>query len=285
MPSVPTEVTPTPGPAPSTSSKTDSNDRIWLCLADMGLILGFLTLAFLLGCFPMKDTDFWWHLKAGDWIRAHGTVPRTDLFTFSVPDHPWIDLHWTFQVALSWAYQNGGIVVVNLAKCAVTCLALLLLLTARRTGWPVWVIVLAWLPALALLSGRMYVRPETISLLYLSAYLAILFRWRERPALAFLLPVIHASWVNAQGLFILGPVLLACALIDAALRPGAWATANRTWWRKVGLASGLTFLASLVNPYGIEGALFPLALTRTMGSPIFRKSIAELMPVIEVVPR
>lgn len=253
--------------------------------ADAGLVAAFLCLAFLLGCFPMKDTDFWWHLKAGDWIRQHGRVPKTDLFTFTVADRPWIDLHWTFQVALSWLYERGGIVGVNLAKAALGVVSLLLLLTSRKPGWPVWVMVLAWLPPLALLSGRMYVRPETISLFYLAAFLAVLFRWRERPGLAWLLPLIQLGWVNAQGLFILGPILLGCALLDAAVRGGAFSAKRARWWRTIGVASAITLLACLVNPYGIQGALFPLALTQTMGSPIFRQSIAELTPVLEIVPR
>ncbi|MFO0956276.1 MAG: hypothetical protein U0800_02285 [Isosphaeraceae bacterium] len=91
-----------------------------------------------------------------------------------MPDRPWIDLHWSFQARLSWMYQHGGIVGVNLARVRYLKRALALLLTARKPGWPVWVMVLAWLPALALLSGRMYVRPETISLFYLSAFLAVL---------------------------------------------------------------------------------------------------------------
>ncbi|MFO0956277.1 MAG: hypothetical protein U0800_02290 [Isosphaeraceae bacterium] len=66
---------------------------------------------------------------------------------------------------------------------------------------------------------------------------------------------------------------------------GAFAAPRSGWWRTIGIASALTLLACLVNPYGIQGALFPLALTRTMGSPIFRQSIAELTPVLEVVPR
>ena len=83
--------------------------------------------------------------------------------------------------------------------------------------------VLAWLPALLLLGGRMYIRPETLSLLYLSVFLAILFRWDRFPALTWLLPLVQVAWVNSHGLFILGPVVLVFALADALLRRGALA--------------------------------------------------------------
>src|SRR4051794_29141537 len=84
---------------------------------DVVLIATFLALVFLLGAFPLKDTDFWWHLRTGDLIRQGGQVPRTDLYTFTVPEHRWTDLHWGFQVALSWGFAHGGVVALNLAKC------------------------------------------------------------------------------------------------------------------------------------------------------------------------
>ncbi len=248
-------------------------------MADAALVVAFLALTFLLGAFPLKDTDFWWHLRTGDLIRQDGRVPTHDVYTFTVPDHRWIDLHWGFEVALSWGFEHGGIVGLNLAKCAITTAAMALLLSAWRRGWPVWVGLLAWLPALAVLSGRMYVRPETVSLFYIAAFLAVLFRWKDRPTLAYILPVAQALWVNTQGLFVFGPILLGFALIDALLTPGAFAADRRRWWRTIAPAVGLTGLACLANPYGYVGALFPLELAQTMRNPIFSSRIAELKPI------
>jgi tetratricopeptide (TPR) repeat protein len=251
-------------------------------LADWGLIAAFLALTFLLGAFPLKDTDFWWHLRTGDLIRQTGQVPAHDLYTYTVPKAPWIDLHWGFQVAISWVYAHWGIVGLNLAKCAVTCAAVFLLVTARRRDWPVWAMLFAWLPALLLLGGRMYVRPETLSLFYLSVFLAVLNLWERWPALAFVLPLAQVAWVNTQGLFVFGPVLVTFGLIDTALRPGAFAAGRKRWWRITAPACALTFLACLANPYGVSGALYPLQLAQTMRNPLFTRStyrIAELTPI------
>ncbi len=248
-------------------------------LSDYGLIFAFLALTFLLGIFPLKDTDFWWHLKAGDLIRETGQVPTVDTFTYGAEGHPWVDLHWGFQVLLSWGFAHGGVVGLNLAKCVITTLAVSLLIGAKRREWPVWAMLLAWLPALLVLSGRMYIRPETISLLYLSMVLAILFRWDRQPWLAFGLPLVEVCWVNTQGLFLLEPILIGFALADAVTRPGALSKERRGWWRLVGLATILTGLACLFNPYGLEGALYPIQLARTMTDPIFKNTIGELMPL------
>jgi tetratricopeptide (TPR) repeat protein len=248
----------------------------WL---DPVLVAAFLALGFLLGAFPLKDTDFWWHLRTGDLIRQTGQVPHHDLYTYTAANHPWVDLHWGFQVLLSWGYAHGGVVALALAKCTITCLALLLLVTARWRQGPVWVLLLAWLPALLVLGGRMYIRPETLTLLYLAIDLAIVCRWERHPALAFLLPVVQVAWVNTQGLFVFGPFLVVLALVDALFRPGALAPGRKRWWRLAGAAAGLTALACLANPYGLRGALFPLSLARTMANPLFAQKIAELTPI------
>lgn len=257
---------------------------IGLRLFDAILIGFFLALVFLLGVFQLRDTaDFYWHLRTGDLIRASGEIPRVDFYTYTRAGSPWIDLHWMFQVGMSWVHDRGGVAALTFAKCAVTSAALLLLVTARRRTWPVWAMVLAWLPALLVLSGRMYIRPETLSLLYLSMFLAVLIRWDRRPKLAWLLPLVQVAWVNSHGLFVLGPIVLAFALIDAALRRGAFSAERRAWWTTVVPASAATAAACLLNPYGIRGALYPLELASTMSSPKFTQSIAELKPIPDFI--
>ncbi|MDB5349887.1 MAG: hypothetical protein JWN86_1134 [Planctomycetota bacterium] len=266
---------PRPGPVAESSARG-------LTIADAGLLLLFLGLTFLLGVFPLNDTDFWWHLRTGDLIRQQGRLPHTDWYTFGAAGHAWIDLHWGFQVALSWLYSLGGVDATNLAKCVVTTVAVSILLLSRQKSWPLWVMVLAWLPALLLLGGRMYVRPETVSLLYLAIDLAILTRIDRMPKLAWIIPVVQILWVNTQGLFIFGPIVLSMALIDAALRRGAFSRERRAWWRIVLGATVATGVACLLNPYGIFGALYPLQLAGTMTNPAFN-GIQELQSIPDFI--
>jgi tetratricopeptide (TPR) repeat protein len=248
-----------------------------------------LCLTFLLGAFPLKDADIFWHLRTGDLIRETGHVPRTDIYTFTrgptatSEGVPWIDLHWLYQIGVSWLYERGGAVALTLAKCVITTLAMLILLTARRREWPVWVIVLAWLPALVALGGRMYVRPETLTLLYLAVFLAVVLRWERHPWLALILPLVQVLWVNSQGLFILGPIVLAFGLLDALLR-GNLLSPQRSRWRRIILgASVATVLACVINPYGLRGALYPIELAGTMSNPVFSKSVAELTSIPDLI--
>lgn len=252
---------------------------------DVVLILAFLGLTFLLGMFPLKDTDFWWHLRTGDLIRRDGVFPRTDWYTYGAPEAPWVDLHWIYQVGISWLYERGGVPALTLAKCLITTAGMLLLVTSRRREWPIWAILTAWLPALLVLGGRMYVRPETLTFLYMTIFLAVLSRIDRHPALAVILPLVQVLWVNTQGLFVLGLILLGFALIDAALKPGAFAPGRSRWWRIVLTSAGFTGLACLINPYGLRGALYPLQIAGTMANPVFSRSIAELTPIPVFIQR
>lgn len=248
------------------------------------LVGAFLLLVFLLGIFPLKDTDFWWHLRTGDLIRSTGKIPGTDLYTYTTPPNaPWIDLHWGFQVLLSIGYGLGGIPLLNLAKCVITTVAVaILLFGCRRPGWPLWVGIIGWWPGLMVLSGRMYVRPETISLLWLSIVMVVLFHWRKHPRAMWLLPPVFLAWVNTQGLFVLGFVLMGAAVVEAAFDPAMYERSQRQWWARVIATGGLCVIACLFNPYGLKGLLFPLQLAGTMRNPIFR-TIGELQPIPQFI--
>ncbi len=255
-------------------------------MADVVLVVMFLGLTFLLGAFPLKDADIFWHLRTGQLIRQTGQIPRTDIFTYTREGAPWIDLHWLFQIGVSGLYDHWGVVALNLAKCVVTTIAVMILITARRRDWPVWAMLSAWLPALLLLGGRMYVRPETLSLLDLSIFLAVICRWDRRPWLVVLLPFVQVIWVNSHGLFVLGPIVLSFALIDAFLTMVVASMLRRTapvsdvrWWRIVGFGSLATFAACLLNPYGIRGAVFPIELAGTMTNKVFSEGVAELWSI------
>src|SRR6516165_3467797 len=102
---------PKPGPKPvAARGKGEREERPapGLRVIDGSLLLLFLALTFLLGIFPLKDADIYWHLRTGDLIRQTGQIPRVDFYTFTREGTPWIDLHWMFQVGVSWLREHGG---------------------------------------------------------------------------------------------------------------------------------------------------------------------------------
>ncbi|MFO1022879.1 MAG: hypothetical protein U0903_19610, partial [Planctomycetales bacterium] len=95
-------------PAAPPASKTHkgmSADAVWF-----GQIAPYMlfALTFLMCIFPMRDTDFFWHIKTGELIWQKMTIPSHDWYTYMDADRPWIDLHWGFQLLMAALYGVGG---------------------------------------------------------------------------------------------------------------------------------------------------------------------------------
>lgn len=238
---------------------------------------------FLACCFPLSDTDFWWHLRTGELIVERGAVPQIDWYSYTDWDRPWIDLHWGFQLLVTGLYHLGGVNLVILAKAALLTLAVALGWCAAGRALPVWQTALLWLLPMTAITGRAYERPEMLSLLFLACWLWIVPRLAERPRLVWWLPCVQLVWTNCHALFVLGLVVGICALVDQAVR--TWA-GGRCWLEPAsGLnhrwllwAAGLVCLACFANPYFEEGALLPEVLYRkfSVEQEFYSRRIGEL---------
>ena len=209
--------------------------------------------AFLLGVFPLKDTDIFWHLRTGQIIRETGQVPRIDFFTFTREGAPWIDLHWLFQIAVSWLLRargrrraQPGQVRRHLPGRADPhhhpATGLADLGDARR--------VAAGAPG----ARRPHVRPARDALAALSLDFPRRTDSMGPPSLPRRDPPVRPGRLGQLA----RPVRARThhprhGVLDAALRPGSLASGARRWWRIVGIGSLATFAACLVNPYGLRG--------------------------------
>jgi hypothetical protein len=283
-----------PSPPPTTASgearpRAESLTPVW-ARAPSGWLL--LLWTYLLCVYPVRDTDLWWHLKTGEQILARGAVPQVDWYTYTDFDKPWIDLHWGFQLVAYGVVSLGGLNLLILLKAAIYTTAVAV---ARRAGEVALVVgdlgeprsdvaddpdghvpgawlALVWIPAVIGLSGRALERPEMFSLLFLASVLWILRDAETRPSRLWLLPPLFLVWVNMHALFALGLVVWVLFGVDQVARRllaprfglrGASPTIG--WGRLLGTSAGIA-AAVLVNPYFLDGAMFPLTLWEKFSS-------------------
>lgn len=224
---------------------------------------------------PLDDTDTWWHLASGRWIATHGTVARTDPFSWSAPGAPWVNRQWLFDLGLWHAWTLGGAAaaIVVAATLFATAYALAWLLVRRHL--PAW--AAAALVTLAAQSGveRFVVRPEAASYALVALYLWVLDGRPRTGALAALVAV-QALWANLHALSVLGVVVLGCATAGALVE---------RWRRReapalpLALATAGAALAETATPFGLEGALFPLRLlTVIRGGEVTSLAVIEHRP-------
>lgn len=258
---------------------------------------------------PVTDPDFWWHLATGRYMVEHWLIPHHDVFSLTAQDHRWITHEWVTELLFYGGWQLGGTRLLMLATAAVITLAFgLVYLAARERGAPAMVaapiVVLA-----ALASAHTWgTRPQMLSLLLTAVFGLAIARMlvRALPAPPLWLPVVMVLWVNLHGGFIFGIALLAIAVaghavadlvrvarargrsiaaepmgLDMATGMGTapWVSPHprpsvepRVDLRRSAAVVALTALASLLNPNGLAGALYPVSY---LGNNASTRYIAE----------
>ncbi len=224
-------------------------------------------LAFLCAFHSLFDPDIWFHLRGGSLVAA-GQIPRVDTYSYPSAGNSYIDLHWLFQLLVFTVHRVGGepALVWLAALIAAGTFWILYRLARRHAAAPLAGAIVSL--GVIVASERFSPRPELLSFLFLALALWLVRRHEEgwRPAV-WLLPLLVLVWVNTEGLFVLAFGVLAAALLD---RPR-----DRRLW----MAAGLCAIASLINPYFVEGALHPLVLfTRVNRSlPVYSATIGEFL--------
>src|SRR5258706_9839534 len=169
----------------------------------------------LLGLFSTEahDTDFWWHLKTGQYIVQNHKLPVPDPFAYTTamnpPSYPGEDQvryfnlthEWLSQIVMYAVDSVGGLPAIVLARATLLAgiCALVGLLAARRTGKFYAGIAAAF--ATALLATVVTVdRPMIVTCLFAAAFMTML---EFRRAL-WAIPALALIWANCHGGFFLG---------------------------------------------------------------------------------
>jgi len=270
----------------------------WQTLAWRLTLLRSLILGLALAWHTTGDLDLPLHDRIGRDILAGEPPPTTNQFSFTAPDHRWVDHEWAFQVLTALAGRLAG--GDDLSGRTTGWQWLRVLLTALLLGslWRDLIhrtrrqpSVAAYLGPLILLTfamlwTRLTLRPELVSYTLLILVLRrietvlagdpaaerpwwrILVDPRSAGGQALLLTLV---WYQMHGFAVLAHLLW---LLGGLLTPSRWRLAVS------GAVLGL--LAGLATPNGVAGLLYPLqALGQFNSDTDLQRTISELVPLLE----
>ncbi|MBD3419714.1 MAG: hypothetical protein GF398_06310 [Chitinivibrionales bacterium] len=245
--------------------------------------------------FPLTNTDIWWHLATAREMLASATYLYTDPFSFTPHVECWINLHWVFQLVAYGIYQVAsvkGLVLCKAALFGLTTVVVYYAIPAAKRGW-IGVLLLG----LAVFEVRYLVlaRPIVVTTLMIALFMSLFERWRVERRVGYLLPLIPLQiiWTNAQGLFILGPVIagaywmgdgLIAYLVASPARSGK--RIDRTAIRDISAIAGAIVLSTIVNPRHVHGILFPFKLFSRIDpnlKNIYATNVSENAPLMTLM--
>ena len=197
----------------------------------------------------LHDPDTLWQIKVGQWILAHGTVPYTDVYSFTRQGEVWLSTSWLSQVLFATTYAQWGwtgpVVLTSIAIASTT--AILFALLERHLSRTH--ALLFCLLAVVLAAPHLLARPHVLAMPVMVAWSGALMAAADRsktPSLL-LLPLM-ALWANLHGGFVLGLALIGpigLEALESAAPERRLALALR--WAIFGLAA---LAASCCTPYG-----------------------------------
>jgi len=238
------------------------------------VILTLLVLCSLaLGTTKVFESDTFWHIKLGQEILKSLSLPVAVPFAFTGEGVPWIATEWLSEIVFFILYSVGGFSGLTLLNAIILALCALLIYVSLRTHncntILSFIISLLW----AVMSRDWFVeRPHIFSILCMCYYLFCLSRLKS----IFVFPLVMVLWANLHGGFILGPILLGCALTEQAYEVYSGHSRDRSALRKLEWAFILTCAATLFTPYHIR--LLPFIIRHSLTARALNIT-TEFMPV------
>ncbi len=228
--------------------------KVWLTLASI-----IFTLSFTFRAERIFDSDTLWHIKAGEWIISHRTVPKVDMFSWSASGANWIAHEWLFEVMLALVSSPVGIALFStfLALAGLLLLWKLICIATKDENTAIMFFVFSSL----LFSIGWSARPHLLAYVLFLLVLFFLYKKRENNLYLWLLPPLFLLWGNCHASVLLG---LGVVGLDAILtilpNLGSERITHFKGNRKtigVFIACGL---ASLMNPRGMELWLYSIKM-------------------------
>lgn len=232
----------------------------------------------------VSGNDFWWHVKAGEWIVNNKSVPKDiDIFSWFAKDNgiKWIPQEWLSEVFLYMIhnlFSDIGIFVLSL----LSALAMAMIIVIRngngiRNNALLSIIYL--FPIIFLFPAFFYGRPQLISYFLLYITLFCLYRYKEDESskAIYFMPIISILWSNFHGgsstlPYILCFIFVFSGIFEFSAGKLKGEKLSKRQLRIYLVVGFLSFLAFIINPNGLNMLFYPFT---NMNDSFMQTIIAE----------
>jgi len=166
---------------------------------------------FIFSFFRAYDPDLWGHLKFGEYILLHKSIPYQDIYSFVETKDLWVNHEWFSEVVFAFLYPlspSGSLLLLFKALAFSFTVLIPWVYTVRKSRHLI-ALTLVYLVIILVFSYGTAIRPQIFSYLFFAMTLFILEKYQLKGKMTFIaLPVIFIFWVNSHGGVLAGLALV-----------------------------------------------------------------------------
>lgn len=243
-------------------------------------VLVLLSLSIFSMVFVGYECDYFWHIKAGEYMVKNNTILTHDVFSWFVTGKYWFSHEWLFEKVLYNLLNIFGNLHIYV-YCFILFFTLLLSIFVpnRKEYLKNIPFCMLWFSFSAILFFFLQARPHLITYVLISLLLYILFDLykNEDSNKFYFIPIISLIWVNVHGgssslVYIFPIIFFLCGIFSFKSSKIENTDYSRKKLIKYMLSILFAFIPLFINPHGYKMVLYPY---QNMNNSVMLESISE----------
>ncbi len=164
-------------------------------------ILLIIGITFFINMFVFRDSDYFWHITAGEYMANHGILTH-DVFSWSVVGKYWMSHEWLFELILyGFKVIFGNLHILIYSFISIISLLLILFFSRKKEYLKNPLFGIVWVFASIILMFYVQGRPQLLSYILLALVIWFcmdLYNNKDSKKIYFI-PLISILWANIHG--------------------------------------------------------------------------------------
>ena len=227
-------------------------------------IIFIVSMSIFLLNFMKVDSDYFWHIKAGEYMFKNGVLTH-DVFSWFVNGKYWMSHEWLFEIIIyvfKLLFSNSHLLVYGFVF--ISLLLLILFFTNKENYLKNIPFSMFWLVLSLILLPFMQGRPHLVSFSLLALTIYILFDNynKKNSKVIYLLPFISLIWANVHGgssnlSYLLCLLFFICGLFEFKFKKIESNRISKGQLYKYLIVFVLSIITICINIHGIKMLFYP----------------------------
>lgn len=248
----------------------------------LSFVFLLFTMSLFLLLFLISDSDYYWHIKAGEYMFNNGIL-KEDVFSWYVQGKYWMSHEWLYEICLYGLKYIFGNLHMLIYGFGCIFLLFLILFFGNKEGYKKNIpFSMVWIILFLILIGFIQARPHLFSfnLLALTIWFLYDLYKDEKSKKIYFLPLISILWSNVHGgssslIYLLCILFFIVGLFNFNFGKFKANRFSKSQLLKYLIIGIISFMCISINIHGIKMLIYPY---QNMADSVMLNNIVEWQP-------